>query len=114
MTEQPAKYGNRKITVDGLTFDSRAEARRYGELKLLQAAGEIRDLEMHPRFDLVPGVVLDGRKRPPIRYTADFAYWENGERVVEDVKSPASKTTAYKMRRHLMKHERGIEIREVS
>jgi hypothetical protein len=107
------KYGSCRVVVDGIAFDSKAEARRYGELKLLYDARRISDLQVHPRFDLVAGVTLDGRRRPPMRYTADFAYWEGGERIVEDVKSPASKTTAYKMRRHMMKYFAGIEVREI-
>lgn len=108
-----SKYGSVRVVVDGIAFASKAEARRYGELKLLYEARRISDLQVHPRFDLVPGVTLDGRRRPPMRYTGDFAYWEGDERIVEDVKSPASKTTAYKMRRHLMKYMVGIEVREV-
>lgn len=115
--ETRAKYGNRKVEIDGLRFDSGAEARRYRELVLLQDAGQIACLEQHPRFDLAPSVVLDGRKHPPLRYTADFRYIDLGrfsQDVVEDVKSAASRTTAYKMRRHLMKAVHGIEVREVS
>ena len=45
-----AKYGNTKVKVDGITFDSKAEARRYGELKLLERAGEITSMELQPTF----------------------------------------------------------------
>jgi hypothetical protein len=109
------RYGNEPTAVDGIPFASKAEARRYGELKLLQAAGEIRDLDVHPRFELVHGVVLDGRKKSALVYVADFAYRTgDGVRVVEDVKSPATATNpVYRLKRHLMKALLYIDVQEV-
>jgi hypothetical protein len=108
-------YGNAPTTVDGIRFASKAEARRYGELKLAQLAGQIRDLELQPRFMLVEGCILDGRRKPALRYTADFAYHlPDGRLVVEDVKGGnATRTEAYVMRRHLMKALLSIEVVEV-
>lgn len=84
-----AKYGNRKITEDGITFDSLGEHRRYCELKLLLLleAGEITNLEVHPKFVLLPAFTdSEGKVHRPITYTADFRYIEKGITVVEDVK----------------------------
>ena len=110
-------YINKKVVVDGIKFDSKKEARRYQDLLLMQRAGEISDLELQPKFELVKGVKFSGDKRakPAIRYTADFAYTDNrtGKRVIEDVKSPVTrKKTDYKMRRHMMLAIHGIEVLE--
>lgn len=112
------KYGNKKVTIDGIKFDSKKESRRYRELKLLERAGEIENLEIQPKFSLVKGVKFssDKRAKPDLRYFADFAYtdMETGERVVEDVKSVATKESAvYKMKRHMMLAIHGIEVREI-
>ncbi len=103
------KFGAVKTTVDNITFDSKAEARRYQELKAREAAGEISDLRTKCAacvFDLVVNGVRVSR------FTADFVYTEEGDRVVEDLKSGPTKTRAYVMRRKLMKACFGIEIRE--
>lgn len=74
---KPSKYGNDKIVLDGITFDSKAEAQRYGELKILKKAGQIKDFNMQPSFRLHSGV----------RYYPDFIVWGNDGSVwVEDVK----------------------------
>lgn len=110
MTERRPKYGNRKVTIDGLRFDSVAESRRYATLLYLEMAGEIRDLECHPPYRLVVNGVLIGR------YTPDFRYVEtaSGRTVVEDVKSRPTKTRDYVLRKKLMKALHGIEIQEVT
>jgi hypothetical protein len=95
MPNRRHKYNARKVTVDGITFDSAKEARRYGELKLLQAAGEISGLKLQPVFAWTwEGEPLryprtkTGRKGQQIKYIADFKYFDRkrGKRVVEDVK----------------------------
>lgn len=107
-----AKYRNVKTEVDGLKFDSKKEAKRWVELKQLLDAGRISNLMRQVMFQLVPQVVLDGRKRPPTKYIADFAYSRDGKRIVEDVKSPASKTPVYQLKRKLVKHLFNIEVIE--
>lgn len=108
IARKPRKYRNEPKTADGFRFDSRKEARRYRELRLLQQAGEISRLEVHPCFELkVYGT-------PVGKYTGDFAYAERGEYIVEDCKSPATRReAAYRLRRRLMKAIHGIEVREV-
>lgn len=105
---KPSKYRSKRTTVDGITFASKAEARRYGELKLLERAGKIQGLELQPRFDLV----VMGRK--VARYVADFAYTERatGKPVLEDVKG--MKTPVYRLKAKLMQALYGITISEVT
>ena len=108
------KYGNRKTMVDGITFDSAKEAQRWAELKLLERAGQIFELQRQVPFVLVPKQERDGKViERPVVYRADFVYTENGKEVVEDVKSTATKTKEYILKRKLMLWEYGIQIREV-
>jgi len=98
------KYNAKKVRLDGLTFDSKAEARRYQELKLLEQAGEISDLEIHPRYE----IIINGVK--VCNYIADFRYMSDGEQVVEDVKGV--KTAVYRLKNKLMLAVHNIEILE--
>jgi len=98
------KYNAKKTEIDGFVFDSKKEAQRYQDLMLLERAGEIEVIEIHPFWKLVVNGVLIGR------YTADFMYRENGAVVVEDVKGV--RTRDYVLRKKLMKALYGIEIRE--
>ena len=114
--KKPSKYNNRKVELDGFTFDSQKEARRYTELKLLVRVGEISELELQKSFVLVESVKFNNepRAKPAIRYVADFAYMENGVMIVEDVKSKATKSLpVYRMKKHLMKSIHDIEINEI-
>lgn len=102
------KFQNIPCEVDGIKFDSRAEARRYNELKLLERAKEIDHLGLQPSFDLtVNGHLV-------CRYIADFSYFIRGERVIEDVKSKATKTPQYRIKVKLLRALTGIEVREVA
>lgn len=105
------KYGNRKVTVDGIQFDSVKEASRYQELRLLERAGEISGLERQVPFELIPEQTRsDGKKERSIVYIADFIYWMDGHMIVEDVKG--LKTKEYILKRKLMLAIHGIEIQE--
>lgn len=109
------KYRNKKITIDGITFDSIKESKRYQELKLLERAKEITELKLQVPFILLDSYVLNGKKRQGIKYIADFVYIDirTEKYVVEDVKSPATKTQVYKLKKKLFEQKYGIEIREV-
>ena len=100
------KYNATKTVVDGIKFDSKKEAARYQELKLMQKAGMINQLTLQPRFDLMVNGVKCGF------YKADFQYVElkQGLRVVEDVKGV--KTPVYNLKKKLIKAIYGIEIFE--
>lgn len=102
------KYGNKKTEVDGIEFASIKEARRYGELKLMLIAGEIRALEVHPSW------LLEVNGQRIARYTADFGYDTDAGAVVEDCKGgKATKTAVYQIKKKLMKAIHRIEIVEV-
>jgi len=107
------KYRNVRTVVDGITFDSKREAERYGELKLLERDGQITDLEVHPRFVLQEGFRLPyGKRVPAITYTADFGYNEWNARIVEDVKGV--ETAVFKLKQRLFwKRYPDIELRVV-
>jgi hypothetical protein len=103
-----SKYNARKTEVDGHTFDSQAEARRYGELKLMAQAGEIRDLELQHKYPLIVNEIKIGC------YICDFIYHDTrtGQVVVEDVKGV--KTAVYQLKKKLMFAIHHITIVEVS
>ncbi len=96
--KKPQKYRAVKTVVDGHTFDSKAEAERYGELKLLQRDGQISNLELQPSFELEPKTIVGGRRLTSICYVADFRYLENGEWVFEDVKGVRTRVFDLKLR----------------
>lgn len=105
-----SKYGNIKTrTSDGILHDSIKEANRWCELKLLEKAGAIQDLQRQVKFELIPK--QDGERA--VSYIADFVYTENGEKVVEDTKSPATRTKEYILKRKMMLYFHGIRIREI-
>lgn len=111
------KFNAQKIELDGMTFDSKKEHKRYIELKAMQQRGEIFGLEHHTKFELAPKTKLEGEKRakPALRYFADFTYYNTrGEYIVEDVKSAATrKLASYRNKKHLMSTVHGISITEV-
>lgn len=109
------KYNNHKTELDGKKFDSIKEASRYAELKLMEKAGEIKDLELQKRFLLLPAFTdKTGTKHRAVTYVADFVYKDKtGEEVIEDVKSPATRSNpVYKIKKKLMAYK-GNPIREV-
>lgn len=122
------KYGNKKYTVDGITFDSKHEAYRYQELKEMQKAGIIQDLRLQVKYVLIPTmrepcneIYKSGRKKGCFKpgkvierecsYIADFVYLENGILIVEDAKG--MRTKDYIIKRKLMLKEYGIRVKEV-
>jgi len=113
--KRPSKYKNKPTVVDGIRFASQAEARRDAELRLLESAGKISQLERQVPYELAHAVTLRGetRKKPALRYVADFRYFsvEAGHYIVEDVKSPATaKEGVFRIKRHLMKSVHGIDV----
>ena len=107
-----SKYYSRKVTKDGVTFDSVKEYRRFCELSLLERAGAIADLKRQVKFELIPSQRIDGKVvERPCTYVADFVYQEGGKTVVEDTKG--FRTKDYIIKRKLMLHVHGIRITEV-
>ena len=113
VAQKESKYGNKKVEVNGILFDSKKEARRYLELTALEAAGEIRDLKRQVSFLLIPSQRIDGKVvEKEVRYVADFAYYDkSGSYVVEDVKG--YKTPEYRLKKKMLLFFLGIQLREV-
>jgi hypothetical protein len=105
---RPSKYGNRRTTVDGIMFASQREATRYAELILLARAGQIRELELQPRFPFHVG------NQRVFTYIADFSYFDrqrDGARIVEDVKGV--RTREYLLKKRCIEAQYGVKIEEV-
>jgi hypothetical protein len=104
LPKKKSKYRARRVRLDGIWFDSKAEAARYVQLKCCELAGDIRNFKIHPRFALTK----------KITYVADFEYdlTEVSVRVVEDVKG--FRNRVYKIKAELMREKLGIHILETS
>lgn len=110
------KYGNRKVVIDGYTFDSTKEGNHYIDLKYRMLAGEIKNLELQKPFILDEGFRdNNGKWQRDFKYVADFYYYDvkRGEYVIEDVKSEATKKDkVYRIKkRFMLKH--GLVIEEI-
>ena len=98
------KYHNIKAEYNGVVYDSRKEARRAVALDWMLKAGIIRDLERQKAFVLQEGYYNNKKEKiRPIFYLADFVYYDNERKmwIVEDVKSPATRTEVYKIKKKL-------------
>lgn len=107
------KFGNRKTVIDGIVFDSEIEGVRYRQLKIFELAGEIAELRIHPKYVILDGVRLpSGKKQSQITWSADFEYVDStDERIVEDVKSPATaKKDSFRVRVKMFQARYGIEV----
>lgn len=126
------KYHSKKTVIDGITFDSKKEAERYSELKLLERCGAISNLELQKVYELIPAQyelyerygkngnrLKDGKKciEKSCVYKADFVYIDNetGQQVVEDVKGykGGQAYSVFSIKRKLMLERYGIKINEV-
>ena len=127
-TDKTNKYNAKKVSVDGIEFDSKKEARRYQELLLLQKAGEIYMLERQKVYELLPaqrepdtvgkrgGVIKGKLLERAVEYVADFVYTDkNGKTIVEDVKGfrEGGAYAVFVLKRKLMLYRYGIKIIEV-
>ncbi len=116
------KYHSKKLKIDGESFDSRKEYRRWTALKGMEKAGAISDLRRQVTFELIPpqrepdskgarGGTKKGRViERACNYVADFVYFRDGQMVVEDTKG--FRTTDYIIKRKLMLWVHGIRILE--
>lgn len=108
------KYLNKETVVDGIKFQSKREAHRWCELKLMERAGIITQLSRQTQFELIPNQRENGKVvERAVTYNADFTYYENGHYVCEDVKSPYTRTPQYVIKRKLLLYVHGIKIKEV-
>jgi len=107
-----SKYNNAKYNG----YDSKKEAKRAAELKLLEKAGVISNLQEQVVYELIPSQyrIVNGKKKcieRAIKYIADFQYVENGNTVVEDAKG--FRTDVYRIKKKLMLYFHDIQIKEV-
>lgn len=110
-----SKYGNRKTVVDGIAFDSKREANRYSELKIMERAKLIGDLKLQPKYELLKGYTNgEGKRIRAMAYIADFEYRDkiSGLITVEDTKGV--KTEAYRIKKKLFeKKYHPLTIKEI-
>lgn len=123
-----AKYGNKKVELDGMEFDSKLEARRFSQLRLMEKAGMIHGLERQVEFELIPvqrepdrtgprgGIIKGHVIEKKCSYFADFVYYDKeGQRVVEDAKGyrDGQAYAVFTIKRKLMLQKYGIRVQEV-
>lgn len=102
--EKKSKYKNKKVKIDGHTFDSKKEGKRYVQLALMEKSGVIKNLELQPVFELTPTLNWNGKTLRSMSYKADFKYFnvEDNEWIVEDVKGYITDT--YKVKKKVFLH----------
>jgi hypothetical protein len=107
-----SKYGAQPTEVDGVRFASKREAARFQVLRLLEKAGEIKELELQPRFPIYVCRRQNGELHKVCDYVADFRYREgrDGVLVVED--SKGMRTPTYRLKAKMFTAQYGLEIRE--
>lgn len=123
-----SKYGAKKVTIDGIKFDSATEGRYYEKYRDMEKTGEIQNLRLQVPYELIPAIWEEydevkhlkkgdkiihkkRRKQRPITYIADFVYTQDGKEYVVDVKG--KKTKEYILKKKMMLALKGIEITEV-
>lgn len=102
------KYHNTKTVLNGIKFDSKLEAERYAQLKILERAGVIRALELQPSFVLIPSFKKNGKTWRKAVYKADFRYifCEDDSYIIEDVKgSTAVITDVFRLKQKLFEYK---------
>ena len=102
------KYHNKKTVADGIKFDSKLEAERYAQLKILECAGIIRDLELQPSFELIPSFRKNGKTWRRTVYKADFRYIlaEDDSYIIEDVKGSTEVITGvFRLKQKLFEYK---------
>jgi Protein of unknown function (DUF1064) len=107
------KYGNKKVVLDGITFDSEMEAKYYSHLKLLRSKGIVKEFELQPKFVLLDSFKKNGKTYRAITYNADFTvYYADGKIEVIDVKGMI--TQQFELRRKLFEHRYPYELKLVT
>ena len=106
--EKRSKYRNKKTVRDGITFDSIAEANFYSELKLMERAGEVCEVQLQPPFK----IVIDGMLI--CTYKADFMFWDCVEKRTRVVDVKGFPTPEFKLKRKLMKAVNRIDVEVIT
>lgn len=114
LKERNSKYNAKKVTVDGITFASISESKRYPYLKMRLRAHEIKDLELQKKYLLQEAFTKNGKRYRKIEYVADFCYYDlkKDKYIVEDVKGVETKVFKIKKKLFEMRYP-GLEITEV-
>lgn len=111
------KYHNTKVIYNGIKFDSKKENYRYKQLKLMESAGLIRDLELQPKFLLLDTIHYKDKTYPKTYYKADFKYFDikEGKYIIEDTKSPiTAKDKVYRLKiKMLLSKYPNINFKEI-
>lgn len=114
MLKNQSKYFNKKVYFDNKKFDSKKEYKRYYELKLLEKANEIKDLQTQVEYELQPSFKKNGTTYRKISYIADFVYYDNrlNKWIVEDTKG--FRTEVYKIKKKLFEYKYSdLTIKEI-
>ena len=108
------KYGNKKVIIDGIEFDSRLEANRYCQLKILERAKEIKDLHRQVEYVIQEGYKKNNKTIRPIKYVADFVYYDLKKKktIIEDTKG--YRNEVYKLKKKIFEYKYpDLEITEI-
>lgn len=105
-----SKYNNCRFKDSEGSWDSKKERARWDQLRLLESAGKIQELQKKVVFELIPPSIKDHKRLRPVQYIADFVYLEDGIKVVEDSKGYRNKL--YLLKKRLMWEKYGIDIFE--
>ena len=114
MVGTTSKYGSKKVIINGIKFDSKKEGKRYLELKMLERAGEIKELELQKEFVLQPSFKKNGKTYRKTTYKADFYYFsiKDNKYIVEDVKG--FKTDVYMLKKKIFEYVyNDLELKEL-
>lgn len=112
---EKSKYHNKKTIIDDITFDSKLEAKRFQELKILEQAGLIKDLVLQPTYELIPSFKKDNKTIRKCTYKVDFSYFdiELNKTIVEDTKG--FKTNVYMLKKKMFEYNYpNLTIKEIS
>lgn len=110
MIKQRSKYGNKKVKLDGHTFDSKLEAKYYQELLIRKRAGLIKDFTLQPKFELQPSYKRDGKTVRKITYSADFKI-EHADGSIEVVDIKGHITKEFALKRKLFEYQTGLKLK---
>ena len=106
------KYNNKKVEYDGHVFDSQKECTRYKQLRLLERAGLIKDLQLQKEYILQDKYKINNKTIRKISYIADFSYISVKDNKLHVIDVKGFKTDVYKLKKKLFEYKYGIEIEE--
>ncbi|EKZ4501921.1 DUF1064 domain-containing protein [Listeria monocytogenes] len=109
-TSTRSKYNAKKVVIDNVKFDSKAEAAYYEQLKLLKMSGEVVSFDLQPEFILQDSFVKNGKKYHAIKYRADFLVrYKDGHEELIDIKGMLTKEFRIKQKLFEMRYMQSIK-----